>query len=60
VRPFSLAEKDRVSGLENQGLNFLNPLTPTLSLRERELSVTAMMALLDIVIALACVYLRKL
>jgi hypothetical protein len=39
--PFSPGEKDRVRGLENQGLNFSNPLTPTLSLRERGLRETA-------------------
>jgi hypothetical protein len=38
VRPFSLGEKDRMTGSENQGLNFSNPITPTLSQRERGLS----------------------
>jgi hypothetical protein len=38
VRAFSLREKDRMRGLENQSFSFSNPLTPTLSLRERGLS----------------------
>ena len=40
VRAFSLREKDRMRGLENQSVSFSNPLTPTLSLRERGLSGT--------------------
>jgi hypothetical protein len=51
-----MGDKDRVTGLENQVLNFSYPLTPTLSLRERGLSGTVMMAFLHIVIALARVY----
>jgi hypothetical protein len=41
VRPFSLREKDRMRGSKNQSVCFSNPLTPTLSLRERELNGTA-------------------
>jgi hypothetical protein len=41
VRAFSLREKDRMRGLENQSFSFSNPLTPTLSLRERGPSGTA-------------------
>jgi hypothetical protein len=37
-RSFSLREKDRMRGLKNQGVSLSNPLSPTLSLRERELT----------------------
>jgi hypothetical protein len=38
VRPFSLREKDRMRGYNNQCFSFSNPLTPALSRRERELT----------------------
>jgi hypothetical protein len=41
VRPFSPREKSRMRRAENQGASILNSLTPTLSLRVRELSGTA-------------------
>jgi hypothetical protein len=37
-RPFSLREKDRMRGLENQGVSLSNPLSPALFRRERELT----------------------
>jgi len=36
VRPFSPREKERMRGSRNQRVGSIHPLTPTLSLRERE------------------------
>jgi len=35
VRPFSLGEKERMRGSSDQKIGLIDPLTPTLSRRER-------------------------